>query len=138
MKASVQRIVVAGICILAQGCSTSYVPTYIAREKHASPAHAAPSSGGAAAAATGKPVRIVLDDKTLTNDEVRELFAQGYKPQERNGQIFYCRREMETGSRFTSMTCKTAEQLKEITQNSKDYLDAQQRPGGCRHEGPGC
>lgn len=138
MNTSVQRIIVAGLCLIGQGCSTGYVPAYIAREKHASPATVAPARDGAAAGATAKPVRIVLEDKTLTNDEVRALFAQGYKPQERNGQVFYCRREVQTGSRFATMTCKTADQIKEITQDSKDFLDAKQRPGGCMHEGPGC
>jgi hypothetical protein len=80
----------------------------------------------------------MLEDKTLTNDEVRALFEQGYKPVERNGQVFYCRRQVETGSHFATTTCKTADQMKQIAQDSKDMLSAKQRPGGCQREGPGC
>ena len=138
MNTSVERIVVASICLLAHGCSTGYVPAYIAREKHASPAIAANSRDGAEATTAAKPARIALEDKTLTNDEVRKLFAKGYKPQERNGQIFYCRRESQTGSRFASMSCKTAEHLKEVTQDSQDFLDAKQRPSGCATLARGC
>jgi hypothetical protein len=85
-----------------------------------------------------QPNRIVLEDKTLTNDEVKALFAQGYKPVGRNGEVYYCRREQQTGSRFATMTCKTADQMKQITQESKDLLSTKQKPSGCTMQGPSC
>jgi hypothetical protein len=91
-----------------------------------------------AATAPAKSTRIVLEDKTLTNEEIKQLFSQGYKPVGRGGQVFYCRRQRETGSHFDTMTCKTADQMKQTLQDSKNLLEAAQRPGGCRHEGPAC
>jgi hypothetical protein len=110
------------VYLLAQGCATPH--------PNASPP--------ASPATSAKPDRIVLEDKTLTNDEVRALFAQGYKPVGRDGRVYYCRREQQTGSRFATMTCKTAEEMKQLTQDSKDMLSNQQKVGGCRSLGAGC
>ena len=82
-----------------------------------------------------KPHRIVLEDKTLTNAEVRELFARGYKPIGRGGEVYYCRREPDIGSHFTSMSCKTADQMKQLMQDSKDFLLDRQKPNGCGYGG---
>jgi curli biogenesis system outer membrane secretion channel CsgG len=84
------------------------------------------------------PRHIVLEDKTLTNDEVRQLLAQHYKPVSRHGEIYYCRREEHLGSRFAAMTCRTAEQMKALTQQSKDMLATQQKTSGCTAQGPAC
>jgi hypothetical protein len=104
-------VLVIGFCAVTQ---------VFAAEPPASPPPATPS----------QPTKIVLEDKTLTNDEVAKLFADGYKPSTRNGEVVYCRKETVTGSRFKQMSCKTADQLKAITQASKDLLAEKQRPGG--------
>lgn len=80
----------------------------------------------------------MLEDKTLTNDEIKALFAQGYKPMSREGKVYYCRQETKTGSRFGTTTCRTAEQIKQLTQDSKDIVNSTQRTGGCRSNGAGC
>jgi hypothetical protein len=107
----------------------------VAPSSISAPATGAPPSGITAGA---QPNRIVLEDKTLTNDEVKALFAQGYKPVGRNGEVYYCRREQQTGSRFATMTCKTADQMKQIAQDGKELLSAKQKPGGCAAQGSGC
>jgi hypothetical protein len=99
-------------------------------------ANATPPGGGDAAPV--KTNRIVLEDKTLTNDEIKALFAQGYKPKSRDGQVYYCRQETQTGSRFATMTCRTAEQMKQIAQDSKDLINNTQKVGGCRSLAAGC
>ena len=90
------------------------------------------STSTAPTAAASNPTRIVLDDKTLTNDEVKQLLAEGYKPVGRNGEVYYCRREQRTGSRFATTSCKTADQIKQTARDSKDMLSTQQAVGGCR------
>ena len=92
---------------------------------------AAQSVGANAVNASAKRNRNELEDKTLTNEEVRQLFAQGYKPVGRGGEVHYCRRELEIGSRFAKMVCKTGDQIKQITRDSKDMLATGQKPGGC-------
>ena len=124
---------VVGVCVLVGAC---------AGERPASTAVAAtkpvPSPATTTAASLVKTNRIVLEDKDLTNDEIKALFAQGYKPMSRDSKVYYCRQEMKTGSRFSTMTCKTAEQMKQLTQDSRDLANTSQKMGGCRANSPGC
>jgi len=89
-------------------------------------------------ASTAQTNRIVLEDKDLTNEEIKALFAQGYKPMSRDGKVYYCRQEMKTGSRFSTPICKTAEQMKQLTQDSKDLANTSQKIGGCRANSAAC
>lgn len=109
------------ICVLVQACSEG-PPAYMEHSKRtAAPQNTAPNPG-----------RIVLEDKTLTNEEIRQIFAMGYKPVQRHGDVYYCRREVETGSRFDKETCRTGDELKRLTQASKDTVTELQGNGGCR------
>jgi hypothetical protein len=101
-------------------------------------ATAAATAPDGTAATPARTNRIVLEDKTLTNDEIRALFAQGYKPMSRDGKVYYCHQEMKTGSRFATTTCKTADQMKQLAQDSKDLVNSQQKTGGCRANAAGC
>jgi hypothetical protein len=84
-----------------------------------------------AAAAAAKPERLVLDDKTLTNAEVSQMLAQGYRPQKGRGDdVLYCRSEQPTGTRFPQKVCKTADQIKALNRDSKDMAARQQMPSG--------
>jgi len=84
-----------------------------------------------AAPAAAKAERVVLNDKTLTNAEVSQMFAQGYRPQKGRGDdVLYCRSEQPTGTRFPKKVCKTADQIKEQTRDSKDLTERQQMPSG--------
>ncbi len=118
-----------GACALICACTTDRpAPTAAAAKPDAPPAAAAPA----------KTNRIVLEDKTLTNDEIKALFAQGYKPTSRDGKVYYCHQETKTGSRFATTVCKTAEQMKQLAQDSKDLVNSQQKTGGCRANSAGC
>ena len=78
------------------------------------PPAASPAAGPAAAA-------------ELSTAEQR-LINQGYKPQMRNGEKIYCRREAALGSRISaSQHCGTVAQLSTTTQEGKDYLEKTQR-----------
>ena len=58
----------------------------------------------------------------------QHLISQGYKPQMRNGEKVYCRREAELGSRISAVQhCGTVAQLTTATQNGKDYTEQAQR-----------
>jgi len=80
------------------------------------------SSSGPTAALSAKPKPVVLEDRTLTQEEVKQLLAQGYQPLNRDGQIYYCRRETETGSRFAKLQCRTGEQAKQRARDGTDWL----------------
>jgi hypothetical protein len=106
--------------------SSAAAPTQAKVEPEAT----APQSAAAAAAAAAKPERLVLEDKTLTNPEVSRLLAQGYRPQKGRGDdVLYCRSEQPIGTRFAKKVCKTAEQIKSLTQDSKDVAAREQMPG---------
>jgi len=86
---------------------------------------------GTTAPATAKPERLVLEDKTLTNAEVSQLLAQGYRPQKGRGDdVLYCRSEQPTGTRFPKKVCKSADQIKAQIRDSKDMAARQQMPSG--------
>ena len=96
----------------------------------AKPAQSKADPGTTASAAT-KPERLVLDDKTLTNAEVSQMLSQGYKPQKGRGDdVLYCRSEQPTGTRFPKKVCKTADQIRAQTRDSKDLAERQQMPSG--------
>jgi hypothetical protein len=84
-----------------------------------------------AAPAAAKREKLVLDDKTLTNAEVSQMLAQGYRPQKGRGDdVLYCRSEQPTGTRFPQKVCKTADQIKALNRDSKDMAARQQMPSG--------
>jgi hypothetical protein len=65
-------------------------------------------------------MKTALVDKTLTNAQVKQLLAKGYRPQAGGDNVYYCRREPVLGSRFEHKICKTADQI------TRDELDAQE------------
>lgn len=129
-----------GACALVCACASNPPASTVAAVKPVPPP-AAPATATApdgTAATPTKTNRIVLEDDTLSNDEIKALFAQGYKPMSRGGKVYYCHQEMKTGSRFATTTCKTAEQMKQQTQDSKDLINSSQKTGGCRANSAGC
>ncbi|HEY6921848.1 MAG TPA: hypothetical protein VI653_00145 [Steroidobacteraceae bacterium] len=81
----------------------------------------------AAPDSTSKPVRsapVVLQDKTLTQEEVNRMLSQGYKPKKGRGDdVLYCRSEPQMGSHFEKTVCLTAQQIKQRTQDSREITD---------------
>jgi len=97
------------------------------------PAHAASSSSTTAPAAQAPsapqstPVAPALA-KPVIDPEERRLIAQGYKPEMRNGEKVFCRRDQTLGSRLgEAKHCATAEQLKVSHQETHDVMDKIQR-----------
>ena len=73
---------------------------------------------------------MVLVDKTMTDAQVKQLLAKGYRPQSRGSEVFYCRREAVLGSRFEQKICKSAEQVMRDEQDSKDMTQRLQENSG--------
>jgi hypothetical protein len=74
--------------------------------------------------------KVVLVDKTMTDAQVKQLLAKGYKPQSRGSDVFYCRREAVLGSRFEQKICKSAEQVMRDELDSKDMTQRLQENSG--------
>jgi hypothetical protein len=84
-----------------------------------SPAASPPAAAKAAAPKAAAPELSAYE---------QHLINLGYKPQVRNGEKVYCRREAALGSRISAAQhCGTVAQLATTTQDGKDYLDNTQR-----------
>jgi hypothetical protein len=74
---------------------------------------------------------VVLQDKTLTQEEVNRMLSQGYKPKKGRGDaVLYCRSEPQLGSHFEKTICLTAEQIKQRTQESREITEKLELNGG--------
>ena len=95
--------------------------------------------GGAAtssAATNVQPVankagKKVLVDDTVTDAQLKQILSKGYTPrnQARDNEVYYCRGERETGSRFETKVCRTAAQILQDEQGGKEAATYVQRTG---------
>lgn len=123
MDKLIRLILVTLACVAAQACADH--PTTAGAVK---PAISATPAATAETMPPASPVpvsantqRVVLDDKTLTQDEVNQLLSQGYKPRKgHDDQVLYCRSEPQLGSRFEKKVCLSGTQIKAAIQDSKD------------------
>ena len=89
-----------------------------------------------AASTPAKPAPVVLQDKTLTQEEVNRMLSQGYKPKKGRGDsVLYCRDEPAMGTHFTRTVCMTAEQIKQRTADSREITDKLETNGGLKTNG---
>jgi len=85
------------------------------------------------AAPPAKPAQVVLEDKTLTQEQVNRMLAQGYKPKKGRGDsVLYCRDEAAMGTHFTRTVCLTAEQIRQRTADSREITDRLETGGGLK------
>ena len=125
-----------GLVLAADPPLTTQQPEHVATPAavvtdSVSPVTSAPSAAPAPPALTSpaasQPAAAKAAAPSLSADEQR-LLSQGYKPQMRNGEKIYCRREAELGSRISAVQhCGTVTQLTTATQNGKDYTEKIQR-----------
>lgn len=101
----------------APAAATAPAATATTPGAQASPApSAAPTSAATAAV------------KPAVDPEEKRLIAMGYKPEMRNGEKVFCRREQTLGSRLSEAKhCATAEQLKISQQETQDVIEKIQR-----------
>jgi len=78
-------------------------------------------------AVANPPAKVTLVDKTLTDAQVKQLLARGYKPQGHGDDVVYCRREQQLGSRFETRICRSAAQIVQDELNSKELTETMQR-----------
>jgi hypothetical protein len=120
-------------CVVAQACAGNpTTPGPVEPAKPATPAATADTTSPTnPAPVAANPQRLVLEDKTLTNAEVNRLLAQGYKPQKGRGDnVLYCRSQPQLGTHFEKKVCMTADQIKTLTQDSRDIAEKLQRNQG--------
>jgi hypothetical protein len=89
--------------------------------------------------ANAKPVanksgRKVLVDDTVTDAQLKQILAKGYRPesQARDNEVYYCRSERELGTRFETRICRTAARILEEEQQGKETTTMLEQTGGNR------
>jgi hypothetical protein len=104
-----------------QPAHTTQAPPVVARNDIAAPADAKAGGSAAAQAAAGS--------SSAQPDADQDVLEQGYKPVVKNGETYYCRKEILTGSRFSTVVCLTPQQIENMKQAAKDTLTGS--PMGC-------
>ena len=86
---------------------------------------AAPATSATPAAASSAPATPAAP---AVDPREQRLVSQGYRPQMRNGEKIFCKREPVMGSRTQfDMHCGTVEQLTSETQSSREVTERSQR-----------
>jgi hypothetical protein len=58
---------------------------------------------------------------------VKQLRAAGYRPEQYNGETYYCRKEVQLGTRFEKKTCGTAQELAQISATGSEWTQKLQK-----------
>jgi len=61
---------------------------------------------------TGTQVKLVAGDEEAAA-QLKRFKAAGYKPEVRNGEVVFCRKQPQLGSRFEVKSCGTPQQIEQ-------------------------
>jgi hypothetical protein len=95
-----------------------------------------PQTATAATSATAPPAAVAAKPAPKASEEKsdeRVLRDEGYRPQMKNGEVLWCRREVPLGTRLTTqLKCITVEESKLIAEEGRRTAERIQRgQGGC-------
>jgi hypothetical protein len=97
-----------------------------------------PAASAAAAKITattkGSQVLLVTSDPAA-EAQIKRLRAAGYKPEVRNGEVYFCRSEATMGSRFEHKVCGTADALERAADEARRTIEDNQRRTMGPHSG---
>lgn len=92
-----------------------------------SPAAATPpatvSAPATAVAADSSAKSEPTSKSDVTPAQLKDFRQAGYKPEVRNGQTYFCRKEAQLGTRFESKTCGTAAEIEHATASSQELAE---------------
>jgi hypothetical protein len=126
MSLFIRLSVIVAAMVAFQACASHPGPAV-----PAIPAGAAATPAANQAPAPGQIHTLLLEDKTLSQDEVNRLLSQGYKPQKGRGDaVLYCREEPQMGTHFEKKVCLTADQIKTATVEGREITEKLQQNGG--------
>jgi hypothetical protein len=86
------------------------------------------SSTQSAHADSSSQVKLTAGDAEA-QAQLKRFRAAGYKPEVHDGNVVFCRREVEMGSRFDKKVCTTAHLLEQQMSQAQDTLSTAQRNG---------
>jgi hypothetical protein len=130
------RIAVGLLAALSAGALTSALadpPAEAVPATTAAPAAPPPAAPAPAAATPAATAEATAADQTVLikaqiEKDTQHFLAEGYKPEMRNGEQIYCKKEIALGSRLSTVkTCGTLEQLKLNEQAARANVSDMQR-----------
>ena len=139
MRFDILALAVLGLGSLALAAAAEPAPTTPAEHAAAPAAAVTDSASSATSAAKGIPASSPASSATNPTPAAKaaapelspaenRLINLGYKPQMRNGEKIYCRREAPMGSRISSgQHCGTVAELATVTQEGREGLEKSQR-----------
>jgi len=133
MSAVTRLVLVVCSCALAPafaGGSGAFSPE---TDQQVSPPAAAPAGAESATATktVAQPNRVVVVDNAVTEDQLKQILAKGYKPQPGpNNEAVYCRKEAQLGTRFNTKVCKSSQRILQEEVQGKDVTRQVQRDNG--------
>jgi hypothetical protein len=71
-------------------------------------------------AQAGEPV--VLVDNVVSDQQLKQILALGYRPEGHGDQVLYCRREATPGTRFKTKTCRTSARILQDEAMAKEVI----------------
>jgi hypothetical protein len=76
--------------------------------------------------------KVVLVDDTVTDAQLKQIRAKGYRPeaQARGNEVYYCRRERSLGTRFETKVCKTSGHILQDELQGKEVATRAERTDG--------
>jgi hypothetical protein len=99
-------------------------PAVPADQVQPAPAAAATPAASSAPVAPAASVKAeAASNSDVTPAQMKAFRQAGYKPEVRNGQTLFCRKEAQLGTRFESKTCGTAADIARSTANSQELAE---------------
>ena len=129
MKPVAQLLLVSCAGLLAHAFAASSDPDGV--QPGSPPAQASPVAGAQAVAAKSVK-RVVLVDDTVTDAQLKQIRAKGYRPeaQARGNEVYYCRRERSLGTHFETKVCKTSGQILQDELQGKEVATRAEKNDG--------
>ena len=110
--------------------SAATPPADSASAPAASPNAQAPDTSGAKQSAAKQPTKVILVDNNINDEQLKQILAKGYRPEGHGDKVLYCRKEMATGSHFSTKTCRTSTRILEDELQGKEVTTNAQRDNG--------
>jgi hypothetical protein len=118
--------IATGLLLLASACGIAFVAQASEAEPPsatatpAQPTDATATTPAANATAQKKVTKVVLVDNEVNDAQLKQILAQGYRPEGHGEKVLYCRSEAEVGTRFKTKTCRTSTRILQDEAAGKD------------------
>ena len=133
MKIATGLLLVISACGIAQAAQPGEADPPTSTATPGAPQSTATAQGAQStsdAAAKKKTTKVVLVDNEVNDQQLKQILAQGYRPEGHGDKVLYCRSEAQVGTRFRTKTCRTSTRILADEQSGKELTQGVQRDLG--------